>query len=587
MPGSLTQGGGVLQVSLEEEESGTEDAPSPPLVGVEDELFLVLRGRRQTHVTTLKHSQDAVWLAPIPGHEAAERVQLSVMRLSPNPEDQHRVDTIAIGEFSYHYDSAFFLAHFLVNSVNNPNALDDLELIRSDNFDLANELLSTLDGRLSAALKHIPFPEGWHLLGSDDYESSDGDCRETLLHLAARLGLHSTALWLLSKSGSEDALCAINRDGQLPCTVAAHNGFDDIAELFSGYNTNGMVTQLDEHLDTDFGIICSHGNAGLSLSTLPEGAQNRSIETLIEALRQMEATMKRGRTPGLRRQYQTDWPSPPLPHRPFAPDHAYDAQESNTEVQVAETMERILREQKEHGDTIGHMYGCLNNNNDNDNHAAEGDHPSSTSASHQRISSEIVKEASRQYGILEGSLSSVRGINEGLLRLRGNQLLQRRQADQQHVRRLGLSQFSSSCPSLDAPSTYCPLSPIHEGDQHKSMLDLSGEVGHASLAQQTTPFTFNDPATFLPLYPDADDGVVRICVNGVTVDSSEDFPRERADSENGSVRLRRTGCLSSPRDDDLRRRSWCPESPTVFGIIGGGGAAPWMEQTACCPAPWL
>ena len=74
---------------------------------------------------------------------------------------------MAVGEFSYRYDSAYFLAQFLINSVNNPSALDDLELIRSDDFDLANEILSTLDERLSAALKHIQFPEGWHLLASE------------------------------------------------------------------------------------------------------------------------------------------------------------------------------------------------------------------------------------------------------------------------------------------------------------------------------------------------------------------------------------------------------------------------------------
>ena len=44
------------------------------------------------------------------------------------------------------------------------------------------------------------------------------------------------------------------------------------------YNTNGMVTQLDEQLDTDSGIIRSHGNAGTSLTTtVPEAAQNRTI----------------------------------------------------------------------------------------------------------------------------------------------------------------------------------------------------------------------------------------------------------------------------------------------------------------------
>ncbi|XP_076443854.1 rho guanine nucleotide exchange factor 28-like isoform X2 [Babylonia areolata] len=561
-------GGDVLQVNLEEEDVEKEGAL--PVVGEEDELYLLLEGRRQVHVTTLRHSHDLVWLAPIPGHETAESVHLSVVRLSL---EQDHADTIAVGEFGYHFDSAFFLAQFLINSVNNPSALDDLELIRSDNFDLANELLSTLDARLSGALRHIPFPEGWHLLGSEDDEGGEPDCRETLLHLAARLGLHKTALFLLTKAGSEEALCVMNRDGQLPCAVAAHNGFEDIAELFSGYNTNGMVTQLDEQLDTDFGIICNHGNAGVSLTTLPGATQNRSIETLIEALREMEATVKRGRSPGLRRQYQTDWPSPPLPHRQLATDHPYDTQEPSAETQVAETMERILREQRVHGDTIAHMmqgqYSYLNTGDTNATAAAEGQagsQPTAATVSGLQISSEVVKEASRQYGILEGSLSSVRGINEGLLRLRGSQLLHRRHTDQQHVRRLGLSRFSTSCPSLDVESPHCPLSPIHEGDQHKSMLDLASEVGQASVASQSPTITLNDG--FLAAAGAGADGdqTVRICVNGVTVDSSEDFPRQSSDDGSVTLRHNRAGCLTSPREEDVRRRSWCPDSPRNEGV---------------------
>ena len=66
-------------------------------------------------------------------------------------------------------------------------------------------------------------------------EDGEPDCRETLLHLAGRLGLRNTALFLLTKPGSEEALCIMNREGQMPCAVAAHNGFDHIAELFSGW----------------------------------------------------------------------------------------------------------------------------------------------------------------------------------------------------------------------------------------------------------------------------------------------------------------------------------------------------------------
>ena len=71
---------------------------------------------------------------------------------------------------------------------------------------------------------------------SDDENEPEtlSECRETLLHFAGRLGLHETALFLLTKPGSEEALSVINHEGQLPCAVAADQGFDHIAELFSG-----------------------------------------------------------------------------------------------------------------------------------------------------------------------------------------------------------------------------------------------------------------------------------------------------------------------------------------------------------------
>ena len=54
----------MLQVNLGNRygEGGAE-----PKVSEEDDLYLVLEGRQQTHVVTLKHTGDWTWLAPIPG----------------------------------------------------------------------------------------------------------------------------------------------------------------------------------------------------------------------------------------------------------------------------------------------------------------------------------------------------------------------------------------------------------------------------------------------------------------------------------------------------------------------------------------
>ena len=62
--------------------------------------------------------------------------------------------------------------------------------------------------------------------------------------------------------------------------------------------------------------VCVLNPCVLNVSVETNGANICYFSDLyIETLRNMEATMKRGRSPGLRRQYQTDWPSPPLPPR--------------------------------------------------------------------------------------------------------------------------------------------------------------------------------------------------------------------------------------------------------------------------------
>lgn len=63
------------------------------------------------------------------------------------------------------------MAQYLLNSVYSPGSLEDLELIQSEHFDLANEVLSTLDDRLSKALISITLPDWWNILGSDTFES--------------------------------------------------------------------------------------------------------------------------------------------------------------------------------------------------------------------------------------------------------------------------------------------------------------------------------------------------------------------------------------------------------------------------------
>lgn len=101
------------------------------------------------------------------GHDLAEEVQVTLFQLN---EDCSSYSTVAQCYFRYEYDSTFYLTKFLTSSVYNNHALDNLELIKSDRFDLSNEVLSTLDTRLSRSLRNENLTTTWHLLGGDSSE---------------------------------------------------------------------------------------------------------------------------------------------------------------------------------------------------------------------------------------------------------------------------------------------------------------------------------------------------------------------------------------------------------------------------------
>lgn len=101
------------------------------------------------------------------GHDIEEDVQVTLVQLL---EDASTLLTLAQSFFRYEYDPTFYLTKFLTSSVYNNHALDNLELIKSDRFDISNEVLSTLDFRLSRSLRNSNLATTWHLLGGDSSE---------------------------------------------------------------------------------------------------------------------------------------------------------------------------------------------------------------------------------------------------------------------------------------------------------------------------------------------------------------------------------------------------------------------------------
>ena len=102
----------------------------------------------------------------------AEEVTVTLVECSTCTDSGGGCRYLSLGScyLHYSYDSTFYLTKFLTSSVYNDHALDNLELIKSDMFDLSNEVLSTLDDRLCRALRHANLDTSWHLLGGDSSE---------------------------------------------------------------------------------------------------------------------------------------------------------------------------------------------------------------------------------------------------------------------------------------------------------------------------------------------------------------------------------------------------------------------------------
>ncbi|WAQ98971.1 AKP13-like protein [Mya arenaria] len=171
------------------------------------------------------------------GHSEEEDVLVSVVDFQG---PQVSAPLLARGHITFRTDSTFHLAEFLRDSVFHIDSLADLELIKGDNFNIANEELSTLDVRLSRALTYLGFPEWWSLLGNESNSESPAP-RESLLHFSARLGLVKVTGFFLRRTGSEACLKLPNSRGHLPRDVALDHGFNGLAELLSEYNLTSLL----------------------------------------------------------------------------------------------------------------------------------------------------------------------------------------------------------------------------------------------------------------------------------------------------------------------------------------------------------
>ncbi|CAG2207056.1 unnamed protein product [Mytilus edulis] len=152
----------------------------------------------------------------------------------------------------------------------------------------------------------------------------------------------------------------------------------------------------------------------------------------------------------------------------------------------------------------------------------------------------------------EGSLADLHGFNQQIFRLRD---YHRNKFIQQDVRKDKLSRNSSSCPSLKSPdSEVAPARNVNEG-RHSSMHNLAKDEEQSALAEESTPYN-EELNSDIQIVSD-DDSRVQICVNGITLDSSDDI---RLDT---SLNRFIKDYYGDNTPGVRRRSSWCPQTSTI------------------------
>ncbi|XP_053720594.1 A-kinase anchor protein 13 isoform X2 [Synchiropus splendidus] len=270
----------VLTVQLTREElSEDEDATR---------YFLLFSGSTQSHLTSTVRSGPGSLQAVCPAHDCCEVVSVTLCSLQLDPQEEPvpclgRAIPVAEQRFSFVQDLAFDMAQFLVSTAGRADGLEGALLL--DECQIPLRECERLDQSLSLALRHLPLPAGWSLLGSTFTNSSDVEPRETLLHFSSRRGLCRVTRFLLQQPGARDALRLANRQGLTPAALAQQRGHAGLLQL---------LTQAEEDPTSDPGqepdgrLLSNLPALDTHTLTLTPGGDRPSLQASVEQLLRLQ-----------------------------------------------------------------------------------------------------------------------------------------------------------------------------------------------------------------------------------------------------------------------------------------------------------
>uniref|UniRef100_A0A670Y2T6 Rho guanine nucleotide exchange factor 28 n=1 Tax=Pseudonaja textilis TaxID=8673 RepID=A0A670Y2T6_PSETE len=189
----------------------------------EAEFYFVYKGSIQKHVVFAKQVTENTLESIIPAHREEEDVSVFVVMYGKESE------FVILGSscITFKHDIACELACFLVSQANCLTPSSHHTLLSQ--FDLIERDLQSMDHDVMLAMACEEIPSSWNIVGNSTEDESK--CKETLLHLAMRLGLVQLSQFLLFQPGGTVAVTLLNEEGLTPLDLALQNGHISLVEI--------------------------------------------------------------------------------------------------------------------------------------------------------------------------------------------------------------------------------------------------------------------------------------------------------------------------------------------------------------------
>ncbi|XP_048360255.1 rho guanine nucleotide exchange factor 28 isoform X2 [Sphaerodactylus townsendi] len=245
------------------------------IVLLEDaEFYFVYNGSNQRHVVFAKRIGDDTLQSTIPAHGEQEDVSVCVVMYTKEGVSE----TLGYSSVTYKWNTASEVAHFLMDQAGCLTSSSHDTLLSM--FGLMAEDFQSLDRDIMLAMAHKEISPTWNITGTCSQDESKH--KETLLHLAMRLGLVKLSQFLLSLPGGTDAVTLPNEDGSTPLDLALQNGHASLVEIIKAQVSHPFeISQVE--LGENAVLQFVHSSRSLMLTF--NRTANHSLESDIQIFR--------------------------------------------------------------------------------------------------------------------------------------------------------------------------------------------------------------------------------------------------------------------------------------------------------------